>query len=430
MTKKREIWLIVVCWISYTVAQLGRYSYNSNFTLLKQHFIINDTDVALPSTLFFFAYGIGQIFVGIFCHKFNRKLLVVSALIISGGLNLAIFFGAEFFTVKYIWLLNGFVQANLWPVLLLILRENLSPKRIVTAGIVMSTASTGGKFAAIGVCAIFAIDTSIFMYCFLAAGALLLTVAMLFLFATGKIKGADNKQKNTSAPQETIASVEKTKSKADPKSIILLLLLGEFGLACYAITGGLQSWVPAILKDSYGLSDALSIFMSILLPLFTLSVAVIAPYLYKKLKNYVLISILAFVAGAILIAGVLLLLDVSWIPVIVLFTTEAIAMGIVSNTTTVQVPLTFKGKFDAGFLAGFLNGTCYIGTAVSTYVLGYMAEASGWTGAFILLIGVAAFSAVLGLIYLIFSRRKTVKNSDNAQSEETAQNDGAATDNE
>ena len=98
MTKKKEIWLIIICWISYTVAQLGRYSYNSNFTLLKEYFSINDTAVALPSTLFFFAYGVGQIFVGIFCHKFNRKLLVVSSLMISGAISLVIFFGAEFFT--------------------------------------------------------------------------------------------------------------------------------------------------------------------------------------------------------------------------------------------------------------------------------------------------------------------------------------------
>ena len=413
MTKKREIWLIVICWISYTVAQLGRYSYNSNFTLLKEHFSINDAAVALPSTLFFFAYGVGQIFVGIFCHKFNRKLLVVSALIISGALNLVIFFGADFFTIKYIWLLNGFVQANLWPVLLLILRENVSPKRIVTAGVVVSTASTGGKFAAIGVCAIFAIDTSIFMYCFFAAGVLLLTVAILFLFATGKIKGAGDNE-FTVAGQEPAVPVENPKTKADAKSIILLLLLCEFGLACCAITGGLaccaitgglQSWVPAILKESYGLSDALSIFMSILLPLFTLSVVVISPYLYKKLKNYVFISLLAFVVGAILITGVLLLLDVSWIPVIILFTIEAVVMGIVSHTTTVQVPLTFKGKFDAGFLAGFLNGSCYIGTAAATYALGYIADASGWTGAFILLIAIAAFSALLAVIYLIFDKK-------------------------
>lgn len=400
MTKRREIFLIIICWLSYTLAQLGRYSYGSNVTLIMDKFAVEHATASLPATLFFFAYGVGQILVGLFCHKFNRKLLVVSALIISGVINLVIFFGAEFFTIKYLWLLNGFAQANLWPVLLLILRENISPERIGATGIVMATASTGGKFAAIGVCAIFAIDTSAFMYCFLTAGILLFTVAIVFLFFTGNIKKPEIVEKTAKTEQKI------PKQKVGVKTIVLLLLLGEFSLVSYAITGGLQSWVPAILKERYGLSDALSIFMSVLLPLFTLSVAFISPYLYKKLKNYVLISLIAFVTGAILIAGVLLLLDASWIPVIILFTMEAITMSIVSNTTTVQVPLTFKGKFDAGFLAGYLNGACYIGTAVATYVLGYMADASGWTGALILLICIAAVSALLALIYLIFNKKR------------------------
>ena len=40
---------------------------------------------------------------------------------------------------------------------------------LTIAGIVMSTASTGGRFAAIGVCALFAIDPSMFTYSFLLA---------------------------------------------------------------------------------------------------------------------------------------------------------------------------------------------------------------------------------------------------------------------
>ena len=405
MTKRREIFLIVICWLSYTVAQLGRYTYSSNVTLIMERFAVGHAEVSLPATLFFFAYGIGQICVGVFCHKFNRKLLVVSALVISGVINLVIFFGAEFMTIKYLWLLNGFVQANLWPVMLLIIRENVSAERIATAGIIMATASTGGKFAAIGVCAIFAIDTSVFMYCFFTAGVLLFVAAVLFLVAAGKIKKPEPIENRKTEG-------EISKRKPDKKAIILLLLLGEFSLACYAISGGLQSWVPAILKDTYGMSDALSIFMSVLLPLFTLPVPVISLFLYKKLKNYVLICLSTFVIGSVLIAGVLVVLNVNWLPVIILFTIEAIMMGIVSNTTTVQVPLTFKGKFDAGFLAGYLNGACYIGMSIATYVLGYMADASGWTGAFILLICIAAFSAVLALIYLIFSRRESAELTD------------------
>ena len=246
MTKRKEIWLIIICWIAYTFAQLGRYSYASNVTLIMDRFAVEHAEASLPATLFFFAYGIGQICVGFLCHKFNRKLLVVSALIISGIINFIIFFGAPFITIKYMWLLNGFAQANLWPVMLLIIRENVSGKRLATAGVVMSIASTGGRFAAMGLCAVFAINTEMFMYCFFTAGVLLVAVAIVFLFSTGKIKKPDIiiKAKNT---EHNVP-----KQKIDKKTVILLLLLGEFSLAGHAISGGLQSWVPAIIKESYG----------------------------------------------------------------------------------------------------------------------------------------------------------------------------------
>lgn len=402
MTKRREIFLVAICWLSYVFAQIGRYSYSSNVTLIMDRFSIEHAIAGIPSTLFFFAYGIGQIVVGFFCNKFNRRLLIISALTISGSINLVIFLGAEFFTIKYLWLLNGFVQANLWPVLLLILRENVSVDKMPIIGIIMATASTGGRFAAIGVCAIFAINTSAFMYCFLTAGLMLFCGAVMFFFATFGIKKPERTDKKD-LPSEL------PKQKNSKKDVVLLILLGEFSLACYAVSGGLQSWVPSILKESYGLSDALSIFMSIVLPLFTTTVAFISPYLNKKLKNnYMLVSLIAFVLGVIWIVSILLLLDTHWLPIIILFTVETMTMSLISNTTTVQVPLTFKGKFNAGFLAGYLNGTCYIGMAISTYVLGYIADASGWTGAFILLICVATVSALLGLFYLAFFHKKTM----------------------
>ena len=404
LTNKKQIIIIVICWLAYVLALLGRYSYSSNVTLIMEKFAIEHAEASLPATLFFFAYGFGQVLVGLFCHKYNRRLLIIFALVTSGIINIIIYLGAEFNTIKYLWLLNGLAQANLWPVFLLILRENISKKKIGIVTIVMATASTGGKFAAIGVCAIFAINTSLFMYCFLTAGIISIISAILFFSMTSGIKKPEKVEK------KIIKKENKTpKEKVDKRSVVLLLLLGEFSLASYAISGGLQSWVPSILKECYNLSDSLSIFMSVFLPLFTLSVAVISPFIFKILKNHILISCLSFVLGAILIICVYLFLNVNWVLVLALFTVEAIVMGIISNTTTVQVPLTFEGKFDAGFLAGFLNGACYIGMALATYVLGAMADKGGWTYAFMLLIVIAIISAILALLYLIITRPRKTK---------------------
>ena len=193
--------------------------------------------------------------------------------------------------------------------------------------------------------------------------------------------------------------------KADVKSVVLLVLLCEFSLASYAISGGLQSWIPAVLKENYGLSDSISIFMSVVLPRFTFAVSFAMPYFNKKFGNYTLLCLLTFVIGTVILIVVIPLLNVHWLPVLILFTVEAMVMAIAANTTTIQVPLTFKGKFDAGFLAGIMNGACYVGTAPATYVLGAMADVSGWTGAFIILTVIAAVSAIIAVVYLFVDRK-------------------------
>ena len=405
MTKKRQLALIVVCFLAYVAAQTGRYSYSANVTLIMDKFSVDHATASLPSTLFFFAYGLGQILIGAFCCKLHRRLTVAAALALSGGVNLAVFLGASFGAIRALWLLNGLAQACLWPMMMLVVRENVSLERITLAGIVMSISSTSGKLTGIALGALFAIDPAHFTYCFLCAALLMFCGALLFLgFSAGVQKPAPAP---APVPEETPAE----KPKADKKSVVLLLLLGWFALTCYAVYGGLQSWVPAILKESYGLSDAFSIFISILLPLFMISVAFLSPLLYKLLKNYVLMALVCFVCGAALIVGVLLFLDVHWLPVVVLFTAEAIAMGVVSNMTTVQVPLRLRGKFDTGFLAGFLGGACYVGTALATYVLGAVADKRGWTGALWLLVGLAAFAALLSLLYLFVDRKQNKTNA-------------------
>ncbi len=400
LSKKRQFALIFICYLAYTIAQTGRYSYNANVTLIMDKFSVDHTAASVPMTLFFFAYGIGQIIVGIFCHKFSRRFLVVSALVVSAAINLAVFFGAEFIAVKYLWLLNGFVQANLWPVLLLLLRENVSAERIPFTMVTMAVASTGGRFLSTGLCALLATDVNIFMYCFLLASLMMLFAAVAFFFFTMGVKKPEITEKTLSLPQDV-------NKKADAKSVVLLVLLCEFSLTSYAISGGLQSWIPAVLKENYGLSDSISIFMSVFLPLCTFAVSFAMPYLNKKFANYTLLCLLTFVIGTILLIAVIPLLNVHWLPVIVLFTVEAMVMTIAANTTTIQVPLTFKGKFDAGFLAGITNGACYVGTALATYVLGAMADTVGWTGSFILLTVIAAVSVIIALLYLVVAGKKS-----------------------
>ena len=398
-SRRFQNYLIFICWLVYTIAQLGRYSYSANTTLIMDKYGVNHADAGLPTSFYFFAYGAGQIVVGLLCSKYNKQIMLTLALIISAVANLLLFLPIDFAYVKYIWAINGLAQANLWPVLLLALGENVSSEKLGATAFIMAIASTGGKFLAYGICALFSINESIFHYTFLMGSISLAVVAVLWFGVSGKLKKTEQKEKTEQTNAE-----RKSGGKGKFGLVIMLIVFAEFCVISYAISGGLQQWVPAILKEKYGLEDSLSIFTSILLPLSSVPMAWMAGFLYKKLKNFVLCSALMFALGGALIFGVTLTLNVGWVIVIVLFMLICMAMSVISNQLTVHAPLYLKGKCSAGFLAGFLNGCCYIGSAVSTYGLGMIADHMSWNSVFNLLLVLAIVSAVIAVLYMLIER--------------------------
>ena len=65
-----------------------------------------------------------------------------------------------------------------------------------------------------------------------------------------------------------------------------------------------------------------------------------------------------------------------------------------------------KGKVNSGLIAGILNGFCYVGSTVTSYGLGAIADGSGWQSVFYVLLGAAALAAVVGALYLVFSKTR------------------------
>lgn len=134
VSDKKQRGLILLCWLVYASAYLGRYSYHANINLIMAEYAVNHASAGLVTTFFFFAYGVGQIVNGILCKYYNKKRVLGGALLVSALLNLArSFFGADFQSMKYLWLANGLVQSVLWPSLVLVLGQNLEEDHLKRA---------------------------------------------------------------------------------------------------------------------------------------------------------------------------------------------------------------------------------------------------------------------------------------------------------
>ena len=144
----RQMLLIVACWLVYTASYLGKYCYSCNLNGIMGYYGVSHADAGLVSTMFFFAYGAGQIINGILCRKYNARFIITFSLLVSAGINMAVFFLPPFFSLKYLWLLNGFSLSFLWAVLSTVLSRCLSDENLKKAVVIMSISTPAGTFLA------------------------------------------------------------------------------------------------------------------------------------------------------------------------------------------------------------------------------------------------------------------------------------------
>ena len=405
MKKKNGTYLIFLCWLVYTVAQLGRYSFSANTTRIIEAFSISHADAGLPTTFYFFAYGIGNIVVGLFADRYNKRFSISASLLISVFANASVWLGVPFEYVKYIWAANGLAQAHLWPLMLLTLGQHLDTKKMPMAALVMSTASYGGTFLTYGVSSLASLLKLDFTFVFAASTFLMLAVGALWFATTKTI------DEGIAISAQSAAA----KKKFTAQTIVMLGMLMLFALLGNAVSGGLKQWVPSILKENFGLEDWIAIFMTVALPLISIVTAFISTGVYKLLKSFILSAALMFVVASLLIPVVIVSLDSTWIVVMILFIIVYVTMGVTINQLSVQAPLYLKDNINTGLLAGLLNGACYMGSALSTYVLGVFADDNGWAGAFNLLFMLTFIGAIIAFAYFFFGKVSSKKTNDKAE---------------
>ena len=80
------------------------------------------------------------------------------------------------------------------------------------------------------------------------------------------------------------------------------------------------------------------------------------------------------------------------------------AMGGVNNVLTNIFPMLYSKK-NAGLIAGVLDGFCYVGSAITAFGLGGVADNYGWNNVFYILISVCLLMIIICICYILFTRK-------------------------
>ena len=154
--RKRQSLLIALCWCVYVLSYVARYSYNANINPIITDFgIVEKSIVSTPQTLFFFAYGIGQVVNGLMCKRYNKRVVIPIALALSSVCNFIPFVAQDFNILYPVWMINGAAQSFLWTSIIFSLSNSLDKDRLPQATFLMSSTVAIGTFLAYGLSAVF-----------------------------------------------------------------------------------------------------------------------------------------------------------------------------------------------------------------------------------------------------------------------------------
>ena len=377
-----------------------------------EHYGVSHADAGLVSTMFFFAYGAGQIINGILCRKYNARFIITFSLLVSAAINLAVFFLPSFFTLKYLWLLNGFSLSFLWAVLSTVLSRCLSDENLKKAVVIMSISTPAGTFLAYLLGALFT-KVNFFNLSFLVGAAALFAIGALWFFSYGKLtsgktygKSGEIADKNGEIATAEVLHTDENYSAEKRNAMITLVFLGVFAVINNLVKDGLSTWMPSVLKEKYALSESGSIALSLALPFLSVFGAFVATRVNDKTKNFVFTSVIFFAVSALLMPLIIWGDLGGFVLPLCVFALIALLMTAVNSVVTTMAPMYMRNFFFSGTLAGALNGCCYLGSTISSYGLGKIADDLSWNAVFIIIFAFCIAAVVLGGAYFVRKKAK------------------------
>ena len=397
-------YLISLCWLLYSVSYLGKVNYSANITRIIEFYNVTKAEAGMAPTFFFFAYGIGQVINGILCRKYNIKWMIFTSLMTSAVINLVIAVSPDFEVIKWLWMINGFALSILWPTLIRLLSEKLPQKDLGRSSVIMGTTVASGTLVIYGLSSVYAFFGN-FRLAFYTAGFAAATVAVLWtlLYNRTVVLAAAGRAEERKAEGSAEKITEKPNQTKNEKRLfyISIYVLCICAILVNLIKDGLTTWVPSILKDEYSVTDAISILLTVLLPIVAIFGNLCAVKMHKRIPDYVThcAVVFAVILGFIgIIIGSFTLKQIV-VTLIGLVVVNFLASSLNSLITSV-FPMFMRGKLNSGLYAGILNGFCYLGSTLSSYGLGSIADNFGWGAVFWTLLGLCAVICAIWCGYM------------------------------
>ncbi len=378
---RRLTWMLA---ITYMISYMTRINFGAIISEMSDATGIAKSDLSISLTGSFVFYGVGQLISGFLGDRVSPKRLVSLGLGCSAVMNFLLPHCQNSFLMMVIWCVNGLAQAFLWPPIVRIMTQKLSAEDYKQAVTRVSWGSSAGTILIylLSPALIAALSWRAVFYTSATIGAVMLVCWSLVAEDAQIVKRAEGMSKTATA------------ELAHPMIGLILLAIVLQGM----LRDGITTWMPSLIAESFGLSNAVSILSGVLLPIFSILSFQAANMLYRRpFSNPLTCSGFLFGLGSIFALCISVCYGKN--PVLTALLSAALTgcMHGVNLMLVCMIPQFFTKYGNTSLVSGILNACTYVGSACSTYAIAAVSEQKGWYVTVLLWFCIALLGAILCL---------------------------------
>lgn len=396
-SKSQLVWL---CSLIYFVSYFSRKDFAAVMAGMIAEGVIDKSDGGLIGMALFVCYGIGQLISGYLGDRIKPSHLILFGLSAAAASNLFMPLFESGAAMIFIWAVNGFAQAMLWPPIVRILSDNLEYEAFVRSNLIVTSsahAATVILYLYVPLCLnFFDWKTVFFTATALAIFAIsVFTLALIFVIPKDAVKAPTPKVKSEASGESYFRLI----SRAGIIPVFLAIIM--MGI----LRDGIETWLPTLYSEAFSRDAGESILISVALPIFAVIsiTAITALHKTPAFKNEVSGALILFAVAAAVAAPIVFLLsreEAVFRVVCLVFAAAVCAFMHGVNFLFIScLPGRFSRFGKAATTSGFCNAFTYVGAAVSSYGFAFISELFDWRGTVISWIIVAA----LGVIFTVIS---------------------------
>ena len=402
--KHSKTFIVALCAFVYFVSYFSRKDFAAVLVAMTKDGagVISDTVAGAIGTGRFVCYGIGQLVSGFLGDRIKPSHLMLAGLSTTALCNLLMPLTDNGYLMIFIWAVNGFAQAMLWPPIVRILSDNLDHERFVMANLVVTTAAHISTIILYIytplVCLKFYDYRAVFFTAAILAtiAAAALVLSLIFIIPKDAIRKPKKKAPALQSGQSTSYGALVCRAGIIPIFVCIIMM----GI----LRDGIETWLPTLYSAAFNRDASESILLSVALPIFSIVSIVLIKLLYKtrSFKNEARGTMILFAAVIAVTVPIFFLITAkSLLPRLLCLILACLVCACMHGVNFLLISC-LPGRFSrygrAATTSGFCNAFTYVGAAVSSYGFAVISKHFGWRMTTLSWIGVGAVGIIFALI--------------------------------